>query len=317
MNSRWAVGVDVGGTRLSVGLVSEHGELDLLQRESTPRNLGASVTLQRLRVLISAVLAGAAERAVVGIGVGFGGPVDHARQRIRWSHHAPGWTDISLPDLLGDWFRLPACVENDANAGGLAEALFGAGRGHGDVLYVNIGTGVGAALILGGHIHHGAHGNAGELGHMVLDPNGPPCPCGKRGCVEALCSGDAIGRLARERGGQWLSGREVGERARRGDELALTVVRDAATTMGLALAAAANLLDPGVIVLGGGVAELGEVYLGPVREAFAQHAMHIVAHTPILPAELGYDAGVIGAGQLGLFSQIPLQGSGPTAPQIP
>lgn len=293
-----AIGVDVGGTRTSVALVSQAGIILSLRRESTPREAGAEATLPLISQLIRDTLAETGARPV-GIGVGFGGPVDYVAQRVRRSNHAPGWSDAEPALRLGEEFGLPAWLENDANAGGLAEVLYGAARGAADALYVNVGTGVGGAVILGGRVHHGAHSNAGEFGHMVIDPLGPPCPCGRRGCVEALCSGDAIGRMARE---SWAgegaapSGRGVGEMAMAGDEWALGIVARAAAEMGRAISIACNLLNPDVVVLGGGVPEMGEVYLAPVRESFSRHAMDCIARsTPILGACLGYDAGVIGA----------------------
>lgn len=300
------VGVDVGGTRLSVGLVSEAGDLTALRREPTPRDAGAEGTLPRLEALVEQTLAEAGAREVAAIGIGFGGPVDHATGAIRLSHHASGWEGVKLADILAERFGLPATLENDANAAGLGEALFGAGRGLADILYVNIGTGVGGAVIIAGRVHHGAHSNAGELGHVVVDPAGPPCTCGKRGCVEALCSGDAIGRMAQERLGRAdITGRRVGELAMQGDAVAREIVGRAAAWMGLALAAAVNLLDPAAVILGGGVPEMGETYLAPVREAFLAHVMDLPAQrTPLLPAQLGYDAGVIGAAAVALHEPL-------------
>jgi glucokinase len=313
--TRWAVGVDLGNTRLSVGLVSEKGALECLSRRPTPRAEGAGATVELLRRMIAAVLAQKAGREVCGIGIGFGGPVDWGTQRCRMSHHAPGWEDLRLAEALEPDFDLPVVVENDANAGGLGEALFGAGSGFADVLYVNIGTGVGGAVIIGGRIHHGAHSNAGEFGHMVIDPSGPECTCGKRGCVEAFCSGDAIGfdaRASHAAGafadvdeGQ-ISGKWVGERAASGDAEALRVIDKSARRMGFALGMCATLLDPGIIVLGGGVPELGELYLAPVRTAFSEYAMDIpAAQTCVVAAHLGYNAGIIGAGAVLLTAQAP------------
>ncbi|MEN6344557.1 MAG: ROK family protein [Armatimonadia bacterium] len=306
MGRRWVVGIDVGNTRLSVGLVSEGGELGHLEREATPREAGGPATIETLCSMIERVLKIAGEVPVLGIGVGFGGPVDYGRQETRMSHHAPGWEGIRLGEVLGRRFGIPVRIENDANAGGLGEAVFGAGRGHSEVLYVNIGTGVGGAVITNGAVLHGAHSNAGEFGHMVIDPSGPPCTCDKRGCVEAFCSGDAIGLAAcglREQGrgfeqyeAQELTGRKVGELAQSGDADALGVIERSAERMGFALALAADLLDPGIIVLGGGVPELGNVYLGPVRAAFRAYAMDVPAQeTEVVAAHLGYNAGVIGA----------------------
>lgn len=297
----WACGVDIGGTRLSVGLVSESGGLAAPAREATPREQGAQAAMARLLSLISRVLANAEGKQITGIGIGFGGPVDFAAQRIRLSHHVHGWGDVDLRERVSAEFGLPVVLENDANAAGLAEARFGAGANCGSLLYINVGTGVGGAIVLGGHVHHGAHGNAGEFGHMVLDSDGPPCACGGRGCVEALCSGDAIGRAAREMGRD-LSGREVGESAARGEPWAEEIIGEAGTWMGLGIANVVHLLDPQLVVLGGGVPEIGDAYLGPVRTAFRARTMPALVEPPeIVAAKLGYDAGVIGAGAVALF----------------
>jgi len=311
---RHALGLDIGGTRISAAVVSHRGEAKALAREATPRQEGAHVVLDRVTRLAEAVILQSEGLELEGIGIGFGGPVDHHAGRIRTSHHVFGWADIDVLAALSERFGLPCYLENDANAGGLGEALFGAAQGRASLLYVNIGTGVGGAIVIEGRIHRGANSNAGELGHVVLDPHGPPCTCGKRGCVEALCSGDAIGAMARNADlsgsalaklpTEDLSGREVGKRAAAGDSIAREIIGRSASFMGLALAGAANLLDPEVIVLGGGVSQLGPVYLEPCREAFRAHAMHIPAqHTKILPAQLGYDAGVIGAAAVALTKQ--------------
>lgn len=303
-----ALGVDVGGTRVSAALVGAEGRCLELQRRPTPRSDGAEATLPLIAEMIDVILA-ATEVRPVGIGIGFGGPVDHRTRRIRRSHHAPGWADVDPSRFLGPRFGLPVWLENDANAAGLGELVFGAARGAAACLYVNIGTGVGGAILVDGAIHHGAHGNAGEFGHMVLDPTGPECPCGKRGCVEALCSGDAIGRMARQRWGdrpgEPPAGKDVGALAGSGDPWALAIVAQAAEHMGRALAIACNLLDPEIVVLGGGVPEIGEAYMQPVRDAFGRYAMPVPAErTRVVAASLGYDAGVVGAAAVALLSSI-------------
>jgi glucokinase len=312
-----AIGIDIGGTNISVGLVSAGGQLLALRRESTPRDIGEPATMARLLALTEETLAQARceGHTVAGIGIGFGGPVDVAAQRIRWSHHAPGWSNIEPVRAFENRFGLATRLENDANAGGLGEALFGAGQGAACVLYLNVGTGVGGAVVIGGRLHDGAHGNAGEIGHVILQPDGPACPCGKRGCVEALCSGSAIGRRAAEAVAEGASdssllelpepvtGAQVGAAAQAGDELARQVVAAAGRDLGLAIANACNVLDPDTVVVGGGVSELGDLYLRPAREAFAQFAMSTIAQVPIVPAQLGYNAGVIGAAAVALFPE--------------
>ena len=208
-------------------------------------------------------------------------------------------------------------MDNDANAAALGEALFGAGRGHHDLLYVNVGTGIGAGLIFNGRLHHGRHGLAGEIGHVTVVPGGPECACGKRGCLEAFASGRSLGRRGREAaaadpqggarlvalaGGQVeaIQGPHVIQAAAAGDPLAARLVEDTAGYLGLALGNAANLLDPGLIVLGGGLSEAGDVLFTPLQGAVRRHLLPGAPGPPVVPAALGYDAGIAGALALAL-----------------
>lgn len=314
MGSIWALGVDVGGTRICAGLMSDAGRVRGLVEEHTPRAEGAWEVLARLLEVADHALEkgmGEGAEAPQALGIGFGGPVDFDAGLPRMSHHVEGWGGVDIAGAFRERFGLPTVLENDANAGGFGEALFGAARGLDPVLYVNIGTGVGGAVIIDGNIHHGAHGNAGEFGHMVIDPAGPPCTCDKRGCVESFCSGDALGRDANallEAGTVFggihrdgIRGSEVGALAKQGDPEALRLVEASADRMGFALAFSANLLDPAVIVLGGGVPEMGDTYLNPVRQAFLRYAMEIpAARTEIRGARFGHDAGVVGAAAVAL-----------------
>lgn len=294
---RTAIGVDIGGTNLTAGLVREDGKLLNVSKEDTPQHGEAALDL--LLTMVSELYETTKAQASppVGIGLSFGGPVDYASQSIVCSHHVEGWAPgLKLADLFAEHFGARCLVDNDANCGGLGEAVYGAGRGHGSLLYVNIGTGIGGAIVLGGRVHHGAHSTAGEIGHSVVVPGGPPCTCDKHGCLEALSSGSALGREGRAAGlGETITGKEVGQRAQAGDPVALGVVQQAGRWLGLALGNAINLFDTQIIVIGGGVASLGEVYLGPAREQFAATVMPAAIETPIVAAQLGYEAGVVGA----------------------
>jgi glucokinase len=238
-------------------------------------------------------------REPAGVGLGFGGPVDYVRQVTRQSFHSPGWSDIPLAGVFASRLDIPALLDNDANAGGLAEALFGAGRGRHTVLYVNVGTGIGGAIVIDGSVHHGATTSAGEIGHVLLDPAGPLCNCGKRGCLEALASGSGLERAARD-AGLTLTGREVMAAAESGDATCLRVVAGAAGALGLAIANAVSLVDPDIVVLGGGVPEAGQVWWRPLRESFGTYVVSQAQGTPLARAELGYRAGVLGAAALGM-----------------
>ena len=290
-----------------------------LWREATPAQQGAEATIPLLVQMAAEgqdYAHGEYNQSPAAIGIGFGGPVDHSTGLIRRSHHTQGWEGVALGKELYEATGLPAFLENDANAGGLGEARFGAGQNTHSLLYVNIGTGIGGAVITGGRIHRGAHSNAGEIGHVVIDPwRGPQCTCDKYGCLESLASGRALSNAARRRLEQEpdlrsslaalptddITGTRVGEAAREGDPLAVEIIGQAAEYLGLALAGAANVLDPEMIVIGGGVAELGELLLRPTREAFQRYATPpVAADTPIVAAQLGYDAGVIGAAAVAL-----------------
>lgn len=217
------------------------------------------------------------------IGVGFGGPVDVAHGVILRSHHVSAWDGFPLRETLTARFGAPVTLDNDANAGALGEARFGAGRGHQQLLYVNVGTGIGAGIIVDGRIHRGAHGLAGEIGHVTVFRDGRRCDCGKRGCLEAYASGRAIG------------GPDVTRAASGGDAGARQKLDDAARWLAIGIGAAVNVLNPSAVIVGGGVSEAGELLLGPLRRYLAGELMPGMPAPLVLKAALGYDAGVIGA----------------------
>lgn len=304
------IGLDIGNTRLTAALVLRDGSLICAEEQPTPSHQqGAETTVARLLEMTERAAQSAVTRGLIprGIGLGFGGPVDYHRQTTRQSFHSPGWVHRPLAGTFEEQFHIPSLLDNDANAAGLAEALFGAAKGASVSLYVNVGTGIGGAIIVDGEIHHGATGSAGEIGHTVVDPEGPVCNCGKRGCVEAVASGSAIARMARAAGvasstpDRELTGREAMAAARDGDIIAAGIVQDAAATLGIAIANAVSLLDPGIVVLGGGVPEAGDIWLEPLRESFARNtAWSATRETQLVVAHLGYQAGALGAAALGI-----------------
>ena len=232
------------------------------------------------------------------------------------SHHVPGWDNVPLAARLEGDVGVPVVLENDARAAALAEALFGAGRGVRVVLYVNIGTGIGGGLVIGGQLYHGETGQAGEIGHTTVRHGGPACTCGRRGCLEAIASGRALARQARAlaadpragaavraaAGGDVtaVTGKHLFTAAQEGDAAAGVVVQEVASALGLALGTATNLLNPGRIVLGGGVADLGEMLLEPVRDAMQPYVLPATHQPEVVTAALGYEAGVAGALALAL-----------------
>lgn len=307
------LGLDVGNSRLSAAIVTPEGQVRALARVATPKDADAAV--DRLLKLARQVMT-EDTTTPEGVGIGFGGPVDVRTGRVRTSFLSSGWEDLPLAEIIARRLGIAAFLGNDADAGGLAEALFGAGRGARSMLYVNVGTGIGGAVILDGRLHTGATSSAGEIGHFIVVPDGPLCECGKQGCAQALSSGTALARRAREMLNETdrlstlralsaaeLSGRAVGEAAVRGDRLAVDIVAAAAGWLGIALANAIHLLDPECVVVGGGVAEMGEVFWGPLRASVRRHLVGPAADSPLVPAQLGYDAGVIGAAALAMTEQ--------------
>jgi glucokinase len=243
------------------------------------------------------------------IGVSFGGPVDYEAGVVRLSHHVPGWEGIQLRRLFEERYGAPAAVDNDANAAALGEFHHGAARATHSALYVTVSTGVGGGWILEGRVWRGANGMAGEIGHTVVEPAGPPCLCGKRGCVERLASGPYMAMDAAEllkmdtsRGsylrnlpaGMVLDGSIIAEAAARGDDVAAEILQRGARALGIGLGNAANLMNPEVIVLGGGVTKSGPTWWRAVREAARATALPEV-ELRVVPAVLGDDAPLWGA----------------------
>jgi len=304
--------LDFGGTKLTAATLAA-GDRTWRRHERcfTPPDGDAATDWREMLALARSVLA---DDRPAAIGVSFGGPVDFNRGLVRLSHHVPGWENVPLAARLTAALGAPAAVDNDANAAALGEARYGAGVGVADLLYVTVSTGVGGGWILGGHPWRGAAGLAGEIGHTVVDPAGPQCLCGKRGCVERLASGpylaaDARAALAADRGAGpllWqrvngdlaaITGRTVAEAAAAGDPLAAGLIRRSGHSLGVGLGNALNLVNPARILLGGGVTKSGADWWAAVRSAARATALPEFEFE-ILPAGLGDDAPLWGAAAL-------------------
>ena len=301
--------VDIGGTRFRLALGTSDGRILKRTAGPTDRAGGARWMIERILKEGRRLLASSPE-TVSACGISFGGPVDFEAQRIVNSTHVAGWDNVDIPETIQGNLGVPAIVDNDANAGALGELTFGAGRGCRHLIYYNIGTGIGGGIIIDGEIYRGANGNAGELGHTPVLPDGPLCDCGNRGCLEALCSGTAIGRRGEEavrrqprRGGGIrnaaagpITAKAVFDAARTGDGLALELVNETCRYLGMGVAAAMNALAPDAIVIGGSVAKAGKVLLEPLREQADRFLMPVHRpHLRILPAGLKGDSGLLGA----------------------
>jgi glucokinase len=306
-----AVGVDVGGTKTAALRVSATGEL--LERSVRPSNAHDP---EESVAAVEAAVADVLSDDVSVIGVGAAGLIDVHRGVIVFSPNFL-WRDVPIGDRLRERFGLPVTVDNDATAAAWAEVRLGAAGGAGHVLMIAVGTGIGGGIVIGGSIVRGAHGFAGEIGHIVVEPGGARCGCGNRGCWEQVASGQVLERegvrvlvehprsaLARLAGGD--AGRVTGElvvrAAAEGDAAAAGVVDDVGRRLGEGIAGLVNVLDPEIVVVGGGIASVGDPIFQPLREAYLATVEGRSARpeVPIVPAALGNDAGAIGAALLAL-----------------
>jgi glucokinase len=270
--------IDVGGTKFSVAVFDGKR---MVEREShaTDREGGRDWMLPRMESVIKTL--GARHRFDC-CGIGFGGPVDFERQRVVLSTHAPGWSDFDLPGCLADLLGFVPVMDNDANAGALGEALYGAGRGCRPLFYLTLSTGIGGGLVANDTVYRGADSYAGEIGHLTIRPQGPECLCGSRGCLERMC------------GGLWLErdhGRPASELLRDPAFVERYVV-----DLALGLKSAIMLLNPARIVIGGGIGKAGDRLFGPLRAELArQITAWSRARIDVVPAELGDDSVLWGA----------------------
>ncbi len=301
--------LDFGGTKNTAALhVLGEAGWRAKQRVFSPPGAEARSDIETMMGLGHALLG---EHRAQAIGVSFGGPVDFNTGRVHLSHHVPGWEATPLQELLASEFGAPCSVDNDANAAALGEYRLGAGRGCRHLLYITVSTGVGGGWILDGKPWRGCQQLAGEIGHMVIDPQGPECLCGKRGCVERLASGPYLAldaaealRAQPDRGAglQQLVDRQEGDltaklvarAARGGDRLAGELIDRSAGAIGVAIGNAANLINPELFLLGGGVTQSGDRFWEIVRRNARKTALPEIDFE-ILPAALGDEAPLWGA----------------------
>jgi glucokinase len=311
------VGIDIGGTAIKMALLSSEGEIISKGLEPTPVAQGEDGVLQKIAEMLHALLAQTqtAKEQVAGIGIGVPGPVDAENGIVREAVNLNWKQPVKLKEKLERLTGLPVYVDNDANNAALGEMWRGAGQGANDLVAITLGTGVGGGVILHGRIIHGINGVGGEIGHMTMEPTGGPlCNCGKTGCLETYASASAVIReglkaaqdgtspqLARilSQHGK-IKAKDVLDAAKAGDEASVAIVDQAAFYLGLALSHLANVLNPAKFVLGGGMSAAGEFLFSRIRDVFRRYVTfpYVADSCEILPAKLGNDAGVIGAGWL-------------------
>ncbi len=320
------VGIDIGGTKIAGGLLDRRGRLREPLVVPTLAEKGFKTSLGQVFHLIEKLirLAGGKQQCL-GIGICSPGPLNPRQGLVLNPPNLPGWRNVHLARLVEQRFGLPARVENDANAAGLAEALLGAGRGYRDIFYVTISTGIGTGIILDRRIYHGKNGVAGEGGHVSIDYRSPyRCGCGNLGCIEALASGPAVARRARillERehatpsllrtmtGGDLrrVTPELIAQAAKRRDSIARAILDETGFFLGAWLGGIVSLLDPEAVVFGGGVARMGAPLFRKIRQTLPHYTInrHGLFHLPLLPARLRENVGVYGAASLFLNSSLP------------
>jgi glucokinase len=305
------IGVDIGGTKIAAGVVD--GEGTILDTSQVPTPQTPDGVIDAIADAVHAVSAGYDVHAV---GIGAAGYVDNKRATVLFAPNI-NWRHEALKDKVEQRVSLPVVVENDANAAAWGEYRFGAGQGHDDVVCITLGTGLGGGIIIGGKLHRGRFGVAGEFGHIRVVPDGLLCGCGSQGCWEQYASGRALVRYARQRAAATpenakillglgdgspaaIEGKHVSEAARAGDLVAVDSFRELARWAGAGLADLASLFDPSAFIVGGGVSDEGDLVLEPIRKSFRRWLVgnQWRPHAQVLAAQLGGKAGLVGAADL-------------------
>lgn len=299
------VGVDLGGTNIRAAVATGMGTHATPAHAATPAAEGPHAVVEAIARCVAEAAAGA---VVDGLAIGIPGPLDPRRGIVYATPHLAGWDNFDAAAALRARVGCPVAIHNDANLAGYAEWILGAGRGTTDFVFITASTGVGGALILDGELFAGKSGTAGEIGHMPLCPEYPRCGEGHQGCLEGSASGTAIARAAQDAvtAGERTSlatlppdaidGKAVQDAAEAGDEVALRIFSAAARNLGRAVGGLINLLSPEVVAIGGGLINAGDLLFGPLRAAVGEMAFTVpAAHCRIVEAELGTDAGLVGA----------------------
>ena len=311
---KYRIGVDVGGTNVKIALVDKEGSIVYSNTTPTRTEMGYEYTISNIKQAIIDLMKETKtdKTTIEGIGFGFPGQIDCDAGVVRVSPNIPGWVNVPIAKIIEKEFGIPTKVDNDVRCAALGELAFGAGKGCKNLICITVGTGIGSGLIINGKLVRGADNAAGEIGHIKLQMHdGPICGCGDSGCLEAFASGPSIVAMAQEYilGGKSTKYRElanpeitpyvVAEAAKQGDKVAQKIFERMGKYIGIGLASVVNLLNPEKIVIGGGVADAGDILFTPLTNTLKKRAMPIQAKSvSVVPAQLGNAAGVIGASLL-------------------
>lgn len=311
------IGIDVGGTNVKIALVDDNGKIIYSNSVPTYAKMGYEYTVNNIKQAIKDLMkeTNTTPSDIEGIGFDFPGQVDCKTGVVKLAPNIPGWVNVPIAQMIEDEFHIPTRIDNDVRCAALGELKFGAGRGCENFICITVGTGIGSGIVINGKVVRGATNAAGELGHIKLQMNGGPiCGCGDTGCLEAFASGPAIVAMAQDyiKGGKSTKFREmaaaeggeitpymVAKAAEEGDPVAKRIFEIVGEYIGIGLTSVINLLNPERVIIGGGVAESGELLLGSIRKTIKERAMVVAGNAvEIVPAQLGNSAGVIGASML-------------------
>lgn len=297
----YAIGVDIGGTKVAIGIVNE--SRDIKEHSIIPTDLSISPydMITKINTEIKNVIKKSmvSEKNIKGIGIGAPGPLDSKNGIITCPPNLPTWLDIPVQKWVENEFTFPVKLENDANAAAFAEKWIGAGQSHDDFIYMTVSTGIGAGIIADGKLLHGRKGNAGDIGHMVIDPSFGQCTCGQYGCLEWIASGTAISREGSKIMDETLSTEQVFELYEKGQSEIVTYLDRVINVLGVACVSLINTFDTEKIIIGGGVSKVGDTLFEPIRDYVGSYALNPDGRqTEIAPSKLEQNSGVIGAAAL-------------------
>ncbi len=312
---KYRIGVDIGGTNIKIALVDFDGKIIYSNTTPTRADMGFEAGVANIKQAIKDLMqeTNQNEKSIEAIGFGLPGQIDYKAGMVKNLPNIPGWINVPLAKLIEDEFSIPTRLDNDVRCAALGELNFGAGKGCENLICITVGTGIGSGIVLNGKLVRGASNAAGEIGHIKLTlENGPLCGCGDHGCFEAYASGPSIVAMAKEfiAGGKSAKYKEmatdgiitpyiVAQAALLGDAVSLQIFKRMGEIIGIGLASVVNLLNPEKIIIGGGVADAGDILLEPIRKTIADRAMSIQGNAvKIVPAQLANAAGVIGASLL-------------------
>lgn len=312
---KYRIGVDIGGTNIKIALVDFDGKIIYSNTTPTRAEMGYEAGVNNIKQAIKELMqeTGADNKTIEAIGFGLPGQIDYKEGVVKNLPNIPGWVNIPLAKIIEEEFSIPTRLDNDVRCAALGELNFGAGKDCQNLICITVGTGIGSGIVLNGKLVRGASNAAGEIGHIKMDMTGGPlCGCGDYGCFEAYASGPAIVTMAKEyiSGGKSAKYKEmatdgiitpyvVAQAALQGDAVSIQIFKQMGKIIGLGLTSVINLLNPEKIIIGGGVADAGDILLEPIRKTILDRAMPIQASAvEVVPAQLANTAGVIGASLL-------------------